>query len=152
MKTNFVNRIAKATTLAAFMFLAFTMSAFAKPTADVNKQVMKQFAKQFTHASNVTWKTTKDFTSASFTLNGESVQVFYNNSNNLICVSKVVTVEDLPKAAKQTLETKYSDYKVISVIDYTEPDGTLSYFIQLENGKKKTILKSDEYGFTSQFE
>jgi len=66
MKTTLVNRFVKTTALAAILLISFTMSAFAKPT-DVSKYLMKQFQKQFEGAANVTWKTTDNFTSASFT-------------------------------------------------------------------------------------
>lgn len=150
MKTTF-NRFAKTIALAAFMFLAFTMSAFAKPT-DVSKYLVKQFQNQFQNAANVSWKTTSDFTSASFTVNGEKVSVFYNNLNDLVGISKIIAVQDLPKTAQQTISSKYGQYNVVSVINFTDADGNGCYYIQLENNNKQTILKADESGYISNFQ
>ena len=150
MKTTVI-RFAKTAALAAFIIIAFTMSAFAKPT-NVSKYLVSQFEKQYRGASDVTWKTTSQFTSASFVLNGEKMSVFYNLQNDLMAVSKIIAVEDLPKAARQTINTKYGNYQVVSVIDYTNADGNESYYIQLENNNKQTILQSDESGHISDFQ
>lgn len=148
MKTSIV----KTSVLSAFMFIAFTISAFAKPN-DVSKYLMKQFQKQFHHAANVTWKTTSNFTSATFTLDGQKTAVYYNTTNDLIAVSKDITVQDLPKAAQRTISKKYSDKAVTSVIDYTDANGNESYYIQLDNYHNKiTILQCDEAGNISDFQ
>ena len=150
MKTTFI-RFAKTTALAAFMFIAFTMSAFAKPI-EVNDYLIKQFESQFRGASNVTWKTTAQFTSASFMQNGQKVSVFYNSQSDLIGVSKTITVTELPKKAQQTLTARYNDYTVVSVIDFTNEEGVESYYIQLDNKGKQIILQSDEFGSVTDFQ
>ena len=151
MKTTIVNRFVKTTALAAFIFIAFASSAFARPS-DVSKYLMKQFQQQFQHADNVTWKTTDRFTSASFTLNGNSVSVFYNNQNNIIGISKIIAVQDLPKAAQKTLTTDYNAYHVVSAIDFTDENGDESYYIQLQNNGKEIILQSDGLGNMSNYQ
>ena len=150
MKTMF-NRLLKTTVLAAFMFIAFSMSAFAKPM-DVSKYLVKQFQKQFQHATNVTWKITDRFTSATFTLNGDKVAVFYNNQNDMIGLSKDITVQDLPKAAQKIINAQYNNQKVVSVIDFTDANGSESYYIQLDANGKQTILQADDGGRISNFQ
>ncbi len=148
MKTTLV----KGSILSAFMFIAFTMSAFAANN-DVSKYLVKQFQKQFGHATNVTWKITSNFTSATFTLDSEKTSVFYNTTNDLIAVSKEVTVQDLPKAAQRTLAKKYSNKTITSVIDFTDGNGNESYYIQLDSNNQKTIiLQSDAAGNVSDFQ
>ncbi len=148
MKTTIV----KGSVLSAFIFIAFTMSAFAKPS-DVSKYLMKQFQKQFKNADHVTWKTTSNFTSATFTIDGEKTSVFYNTANDLIAVSKEITVQDLPKATQRTLTKKYSDKTINSVIDYTDANGNESYYVQLDGNSAKTIiLQSDMAGNVSNFQ
>lgn len=148
MKTIFL----KTSILSAFMFIAFTMSAFAK-TSNVSKYLMKQFQRQFKNASNVTWKTTPDFTSATFTIDGEKTSVFYNATNDLIAVSKQINVDDLPKAAQRNLAKKYSNKTINSVIDYTDANGNETYYIQLDaDNAKNIILQSDMMGNISSFQ
>lgn len=151
MKTTVLNRFVKTTVLAAFMLGAFAMTAAAKPV-DVSKFLIKQFQKQFSSASDVTWKTTNEFTSASFVAKGEKTSVFYNNDGNLIGVSKEITVEDLPKAAQKKVDENYSKFSVKSVIEFTDASGTLNYYIQLQNERKQFILRSDELGDISDFQ
>lgn len=151
MKTTIVTRVVKATTLAAVMFFAFTMSAFAKPT-DVSKYLMRQFQKQFQPASDVTWKTTDRFTSASFEMNKQKVSVFYNNESRLIGISKFITLQDLPKAAQQEITTLYNVNAISSMIDFTDENGNESYYIQLVSDNKQIILQSDEQGHLSNYE
>ncbi|MDQ2753414.1 MAG: hypothetical protein M3R72_10375 [Bacteroidota bacterium] len=144
--------ILKKSLLSAFLFIAFTMSAFASNN-DVSKYLVKQFQKQFQHATNVAWKTTSNFTSATFTLDGEKTSVFYNTGNELIAVSREITVQDLPKAAQRSLNKKYSNKNISSVIDFTDAAGNESYYIQLDGNNEKTIiLQSDEAGNISDFQ
>lgn len=148
MKTTIV----KTSVLAAFMLIAFTMSAFAKPN-DVSKYLMRQFQKQFQHATNVTWKTTASFTSATCMLDGDKTSVFYNNDNDLIGISRTISVQDLPKAAQKLLSRKYNGQTIASVIDFTEANGNESYYVQLDNSNGKTIiLQCDEAGNVSDFQ
>ena len=149
MKTTFI-RFAKTTAVAAFAFIAFTTSAFAKPI-EVSNYLAKQFEQQFRGASNVTWKTTSEFTSASFLQDGQKVSVFYNTSSELIGVSKIITTNELPRKAQQALANRYNDYVVVSTIEFTDGDGVVKYYIQLENNNKQTILQSDDNGSVSDF-
>lgn len=144
-------RFAKTTAVAAFLFITIAASAFARP-AEVSKYLMNQFQKQFQYADNVTWKTTDRFTSASFIVNGNEVSVFYNNENNMIGISKTISVQDLPKAAQKVLNTEYSKYTITSVIDFTDENGNESYYIQLQNNGKQIILQSDNSGRMSDYQ
>ncbi len=151
MKTTIVNHFVKTTALATFMFIVFAASAFAKPT-DVSKYLVKQFQKQFQNADNVTWKTTDRFTSASFDLNGDKVSVFYNNENNIVGISKTISLQDLPKAAQQALSTTYSVYTPTDLIDFTDADGNETYYMQLQHNGKQVILQSDVRGHVSDYQ
>lgn len=148
MKTGF-NRFAKTTAVAAFLF--FTMSAFATPPVEVSNYLVRQFEHQFAGASNVTWKTTDQFTSASFIQDGKKVSVFYSPEGDLAGVSKVITVNDLPAKTQQKLATQYRDYTIMSVIDFVDAEGTTMYYVQLENNNQQSILQVDNYGSVSNF-
>ncbi len=150
MKTAFF-RLTKTALLTAFMFIAFTMSAFAKPT-DVSKYLVKQFQKQFQQAANVAWKTTDQFTSATFTLDGNNMIVFYNPQNDLIGVSKTITLQDLPITAVQAINMKYGNDKIVSVINFTDAEGISNYYIQIESNNRQIILKSDDQGYLSNYQ
>lgn len=149
MKTTFI-RIAKASAVAAFMFIAFTTSAFAKPI-EVSNYLSRQFEQQFRGASNVSWKITSQFTSATFMQNDQKVSVFYNTGGELVGVSRTIDVKDLPKKAQQVLNNRYSDHTVVSVIEFTDSDDVVRYYIQLENNNKQSILQTDELGSLSDF-
>ena len=150
MKTAFI-RFAKTTALAAFMFIVFTMSAFAKPI-EVKNYLVRQFKQQFSNASNVTWKTTSKFTSATFMEDGQQTRVFYNPQNELIGVSREITINEIPKKAQQVINARYNNYTVVSVINFTNADGQENYYIQLQTENKQFILQSDEYGSVSDFQ
>lgn len=151
MKTTFFSRLAKASGIAALLLIMATFSSFAAPI-EVSKRIMQQFENQFTNAVNVTWKTTPQFTSATFFLDGQKNAVFYDGSNSLICITKEIFLEDLPKDAVKTIETKYSKFTVKSAIEYIDAEGNSNYYVQLQKGNKNEILKSDEYGTLTQFE
>ncbi len=151
MKTAFFSRFAKASGFATLLMIASAFSAFANPV-DVNKRIMQQFQNQFKNVTNVTWKSTPQFTSACFILDGVKTSVFYDGSNSLLCVTKEIFKEDLPKEAIKTIDSKYSKFTLKSAIEYIDADGNSSYYVQLQKGSKEQILKSDELGSLSEFE
>jgi len=87
--------------IAAFIAVAITGSAFAKPievTAEtVSYRVLNSFKADFADAENVSWKVDKDFVKASFILDDEKMEAFYNTDGELLATSKAVAFDKLPK-------------------------------------------------------
>lgn len=130
--------------IAALMTVTFAASAFAKDIK-VNTAVAHNFKAEFAKASNVNWITTNEYTKASFVLNNEKMEVFYNAAGEKIATSRSVTVDALPIKAKRTLARNYAAYNIKEAIEFEGIDDE-AYFISAENEKASLVLKVDKTG------
>lgn len=140
--------------IAALIAVTFTTSAFAADANKVNGLILNTFNLNFADAANVEWTLTKDFAKASFTLNGEKIQAFFNYNGTEIGTSKAFALDKLPKSALRAFTKKYPfpPYKLKECIQFTDAEGEVNYFISLEEeAKAKTILKVTSYGLLSVF-
>lgn len=79
------------------------------------------------------------------------MEVFFNLQGELISVSKHITLENLPVAAQVYLERKYKDYTITDIIEYSSEETGLAYFVNVEKGKQKEILKVSTDGQVEYF-
>ncbi len=144
MKPSFINRRLLP---ALFSFFVFSFAASADPgTEEVSTKVLQHFANSYGTAANVTWKVTKQFSKASFTVNNKQTEVFYNRRNKLIATSVFVTLQELPAGGLESMKREYATYAPVSAIQYTDAHGETAYFVQLENDKSKVVVQVDEEG------
>jgi hypothetical protein len=127
---------------------AFTTRAAATPE-NVDAKILNHFAKTFATAENVTWKRTADFYKASFTRNNQRMEVFYNDKDELICTATYIGRQDIPCSAMSAIQAKYDGYRLASAIKCVDADGTIHYYTEVENAKKKVILQTDSDGNTT---
>ena len=66
--------------------------------ADVIKEVSRAFDKNFFQAENVTWKETESLYFASFKMKENSFTVAYNNEGEMIAISRIINLDQLPLA------------------------------------------------------
>ena len=143
--------------IAAFIAVAITGSAFAKPTETttetVSYRVLNSFKADFADAENVSWKIDKDFVKASFILENEKMEAFYNNDGELIATSKAIAFDKLPKKALKTITTKYPfpPYSLEECIELTNAAGVTNYYVNLKKGSEKLPLEMTKTGDVSEF-
>ncbi len=128
---------------AALLTLSIAASAFAK---DANVRALKNFKSQFEDAENVSWTMRSTFAKASFNLNGEKREAFYDLNGEMIGTSKNISFEKLPVSAKRLFAKKYNGYVVKEVLRFESVDES-AYFVSAENETGSVILKvSDSNG------
>lgn len=135
--------------ITALAAIAIGTSAFAGPSTSVKDH----FARNFSKAENVSWKSTDEFDRASFIVNNESVNVFYDKSGALIGTSKKVAFDKLPKDAIETITTKYTfpEFQVKECIQFTNNSNDTNYYVSLDNKGETVVLEINKKGTVSIF-
>jgi bisphosphoglycerate-independent phosphoglycerate mutase (AlkP superfamily) len=133
----------------ALIAIATGTSAFAGPSSKVSNH----FATLFSQAENVNWKSTDDFDKVSFVLNNEKVEAFYNKDEELIGTSKTMAFDKLPKAALETITTKYTypSYQLTDCIEFNDATSGTNYYVSMQKAKENIVLKITPSGIVSVF-
>lgn len=131
--------------IAAVLTVTFATTAFISDDKKINAIIMQNFNADFSNADNVKWTVKPNYVKASFIVNGEKTEAFYDHNGDAIGCSKKITLESLPVDAKRTFARKYSDYTVKEAIIFDGVDET-AYFISAENDKYAVILKVTNTG------
>jgi hypothetical protein len=122
--------------------LMMGISAFAAGGNDnVNQQAVNSFKKDFINASNTMWEQKENYTKATFSLNGQVLFAYYDNNGNLQAVVRNITSAQLPITLLSSLRNDYGDYWISDLFEIASNDQT-TYYITIENGDKKIVLKS----------
>lgn len=127
--------------IAAIAAIAITATAFAADGGkNVNYWVLSKFNNTYKEATNVNWIVTSQYAKASFLLEGQRVEAYYSTEGDFIAESKAIPPQELPKAARKSIEKKYSGFTLKEVIQYATPERT-EYYVSMENEKESKILK-----------
>ena len=124
--------------IAAAMFVS--LSAFAGKEK-VNEKVLHAFNTEFVNAQEVEWTISSDYFKASFGMNGQRVSAFYNTDGELMGLTRNIPSSQLPVRLQTSLSKEYSKYWISDLFEVSNNDGT-SYYLTLENGNNKVVLKS----------
>jgi len=131
--------------IAALLTISVATTAFAADEKKVNVRVMNTFNTEFENAENVTWTVKTNFVKASFVMDGQRVDAFYDFNGESIGRSQGISLDDLPLSAKRTYAKKYADYIVKEAIKFDGVDES-AYYVSAENDKHSVILKITNAG------
>ena len=124
-----------------------TMSSFASEGL-VNQRVLDAFKTEFTTAKEVSWTAGENYYRATFTYNEKHVFAYYNMDGELLGVTRYLSPADLPISLQQELKKEYSGYWISDLFEVARNDES-GYYVTLENGESKMVLKaSDIYGWS----
>jgi hypothetical protein len=126
--------------IAALLTVAVATSGFSSDDKKVNNQIRQNFHSEFSDADNVTWSVKSSYIKASFEIDGQKADAFYDFNGECIGSSRPITLENLPVQAKRTFAKKYADYVVKEALKF-ECNNETAYFISAENEKHSVILK-----------
>lgn len=126
------------------MLLSVSLSSFASETKDikVSSSVLQAFQKNFSAAKEVSWTVSQNYYKANFSMNGQFVTAFYNNDGSMMAMTKNIASTQLPVALQTSLRQQYSQYWISDLFEMATEEGT-SYYITLEDGDTRLVLKSD---------
>jgi hypothetical protein len=128
--------------IAAFVLFTSIGSAFANGKEEVNERIIKSFQKEFAGAQNVQWVTTKDFVKVTFTLNDQVVYAFYEQSGELLGVTRNIVSTQLPLSLLTDLKKNYNAYWITDLFEMAANKENV-YYITLENSDQKLVLKAN---------
>ena len=137
----------KLKTMFAAVAILLATSAFASPGPEkISERVKAEFEKNFTGALNVNWEKKDDFYFASFKLNEKEVSAAYNESGELLGVSRVIETSQLPLNVSLAIANSYKDYAVANNVSEIVFDGQTNYYVNVETSQKILKLKCNSYG------
>lgn len=129
--------------------MALLLSAASVSASDgskaVAKSVLTSFTKAYSDASNVQWTVTEQFARASFILDAEKVEAYFTTDGDFIAESKAIALQELPRAGRKLLQSKYSGYQLKEVVSYTT-DEKVEYYVSIESEKEKKVLRFNARG------
>ena len=124
--------------IAAAMFVS--LSAFANDEK-INPKILNAFHTEFTTVQDVEWTVSQEYFRASFDMNGQRVFAFYNTDGELMGITRNISSAQLPVSLQSSLKKNYSNYWISDLFEIANNDGT-SYYVTMEDGNKKIVLKS----------
>jgi len=135
--------------IAATLIAALTTSAIASPRTDA--KALKHLTSQFKDATNISWKTTDNYTKATFNWNSQVIEVFYNNDGEHIATGRHISEDALPLNALKVINDKYKDYKPSEAIEMDNVESGTDYYVSLVKDQEKVILQVSPSGSVSVF-
>ncbi|MES2374324.1 MAG: hypothetical protein V4557_17230 [Bacteroidota bacterium] len=136
----------------ALIAIATGTSAFAGPSS-ISTKVSEHFTTSFSKAKNVTWTTTAKFDQVTFQLNNETVDAFYDKEGELIGTTKTIGFDKLPKAALETLTTKYTypEFQLKECIEFVSAANEKNYYVSFERKDEVVMVEITKGGKVSLF-
>jgi hypothetical protein len=132
----------KKTILALAVMLTGLTSAFANKGDEVNQSAIVSFKKDFLSAKNVSWQQQKDYAKATFSLNNHVMFAYYNEQGELLAVVRNVLSDQLPIRLLTAVKNDYSKFWISELFEMATENQT-TYYVTIENGDEKVILKSE---------
>jgi hypothetical protein len=117
-------------------------SAFANTNDNVNEQVTASFKKDFVTAREVKWQKENNYVKATFTMYGQVMFAYYNESGELIGVVRNILSDKLPINLMTDLKKNYNDRWISDLFEMAS-EGQSTYYVTLETADETLVLKSD---------
>ncbi len=125
----------------ALILMVGVSTSFAHGFEGVSEKVMNSFKKEFANAENVQWESGKEFAKATFGYHGQVMFAYYNNDGTLLAVTRNIMAGQLPLSLLSEVKKNYSEYWISDLFEMSSNNET-SYYITLENGDQKIVLRS----------
>ncbi len=127
-------------TLALILVTGFT-GLFANNSDAVSANVRSAFEKEFANAKNISWKISKEFSKATFTVNDQVLFAYYSEGGQLLAVSRNLLSAQLPINLSVDLKKSYAGFWISDLFEMAA-NGESTYYATVENADHKYILKS----------
>lgn len=128
----------------AMLLVTGLSGAYANNTANttgVSDQVIASFQKDFASAQEVNWETGRDYSKATFKLNGQVLFAYYSNNAELVAVTRNILSSQLPLSLMTDLKKGYGKYWITDLFEMASNNET-SYYVSMENADYRLVLKS----------
>ncbi len=138
--------------IASLILVSLLSTAIASDNEKVSRKAIINLEANYAAAENVLWTVTENYLKASFAINNEIIDVFYDGNGDLIGSSKMMDFDKLPKEAITFLTTGYQfpDYQLIECIEFTDADNMQSYFVSFDFYGEIIVLSISATGTVSE--
>jgi hypothetical protein len=130
-------------TIGAMLTVALS-SAFANNNEGVSQKAKTSFSDNFTTVSNVQWQQDKNFAKATFTMNSQVMNAYYDESGQLMAITRNILSNQLPINLMAGIKKDYSSHWISDLFEIAA-DNETSYYVTLENADETIILKSNDF-------
>ena len=130
--------------IAVSSLASFAGSSFDKVTKgeeNVSSKVLNAFKTEFNTVKDVEWTAENEYFKASFVYNEKHVFAYYNESGELLGLTRYISPVDLPLNLQIGLKKKGNGYWISDLFEVAKNEVT-SYYITLENADSKIVLTS----------
>jgi hypothetical protein len=127
--------------IALVSFTAFSFAADAP--VSVSKNVISSFNKQFSNARDIKWESHADFVKAQFSMNDIVLYAYFNQSGDLIAITRYISTSQLPLILLNSLKKQFSSGYWVNDLFEIETEAGTSYYATFESADQTIILKSD---------
>ena len=117
-------------------------SVFANNEEGISLKATAAFKKDFNGALNVKWDAGKEFSKATFELNGQVMFAYYSAEGDLMAVTRNISSTQLPFKLLSEIKNSYKQSWITDLFEISS-NGETTYYVTLENQDVKTILKSN---------
>lgn len=127
------------------LFATATLSAQDLKMSEVPSNLMSNFEKEYSNASDIEWEKEMDYFKVEFDVNRMEHEIWYDASGKIAKMEKEINETDLPQAIKSKINNSYASFK-IDDIEMMEENGKITFEIELEDGRKEKTVIFDESG------
>jgi predicted lipoprotein with Yx(FWY)xxD motif len=127
--------------MSAFI-LTITSSYASKNEGIVPESVVSAFSHNFYQARDAKWEKRDNYYKVTFNQAGGTLFAFYSEDNDFMGVANYMYTDRLPPSLISDLKKNYGDYWITDLFKYSTNEG-IGYFITVENGDQKIMLRSD---------
>ena len=123
----------------ATALVALSTASFADGNRD--KKLLNDLQTTLSYSTQVQWTSTSDYSSASFSFNGQRVSAYYFTDNTLIGFGIRSTQAELPKEVSDAISKKFSKWTIIDAMLFIEANGDIYYYVQVRKGRTNLALQ-----------
>jgi len=130
------------------MFSAFVLAAagaFANDPSEVSEKVLKAFRETFTEARQVSWQESNDNYTVRFMQKSVRYIVYYSREGVITHSMRFYLPDLLPVNILKKIKSSYKNKTPYGVTEITN-DGTIAYFVKMEDSTYWYTIKFNAYG------
>jgi hypothetical protein len=124
-------------------------TVFANDETNVSEKLKEVFRKEFAGVEIVKWSDIEEYHVATFILDGQSAEAYFNTDNELVGSIRELFFIQLPFVLMRSLNNRFPGADLIEIREITNTEGT-SYRVLFETQQKKYLAKISASGYFSE--
>ena len=135
--------------LVAFIACISVLATPAKAQS-VPSMIVHSFANAFPLAGQATWSSLSNLYRAEFLLDKERRSAFFNQTGELVVVTRYIPFHRLPRSLRNDLIKQFPNHTAVETLEVMN-DSTVDYYATVIENNKTTIISSKYFGRWQEF-